>query len=381
MEHDAKAVQPTALRIGPGARLDRVAALVEALARATPGAQSPTRWFDLAELLLAGPRDRVVIDADHFPLEDIGIVRRFLVPRPSAAAEVIGSDRTLPVGRALLALPRVRWHPWPLDLVQLEDLLEPPRAEEPRRSMPAAQTNAAGAELLAMDLRGFDLRTPLGDLAAQVRRTSDALVVLRGAGSLDPKASEALGGEIVRLERSVRSLSLGVERTPKALEDLDLDALVEEELAVLALQSRRAPRVRYLGGEVLHVHADRAALVHTLGVLLELVRALVGTGELVEVRSLSAPDSERAEAARAIVRLRAPAGPLAGIAAAQLFQPNGLGERIQGIGPSELCVLARLCQARGLTLEARAIAGSPPQIEFDLSVPLGARAAKLLAGA
>jgi hypothetical protein len=228
----------------------------------------------------------------------------------------------------------------------------------------------------------FDFRTPLGDLSAQVKRTSEALLTLRGTGTLDPGASENLGNEIGRLERSVRSLSLGVEPVAHLLEELDLDALVEEELAVLALQSRRAPRVRYVGGEALPIRSDRAALVHTLGVLLELVRTLASTGELVEVRSLnSASDQDPLSEARAIVRLRAPAGPLSGIPAAQLFQPAGLGERLPGIGPSELCVLARLCLARGLSLGARAIAGPVPQIEFDLSVPLFVRSAKLLAGA
>jgi len=356
--------------------------LLEAMVRASPQAHVPTRWFDVAELLLAGPRDRVVLDADHFPLEDIGIVRRFLVARPASRAEVIGSDRTLPVGRALLALPRTRWHPWPIDLVQLEDLLRAPPPETVANHAAPAVLPAQLPEQVSVELRGFDLRTPLSDLSAHVRRTSEALLNLRGSGNLDPTASETLGSEIVRLERSVRSLSLGVERAPRVQEELDLDALVEEELAVLALQARRAPRVRYQGGEVLLVRADRAALVHTLGVLLEIVRTLANTGELVEVRSLnSASEQDGSLEPRAIIRLRAPAGPLAGIPPAQLFQPAGLGERLPGVGSSELCVLARLCAARGLALEARPIPGATPQVEFDLSVPISAKAAKLLAGA
>ncbi|HUR28165.1 MAG TPA: hypothetical protein VM509_08255 [Planctomycetota bacterium] len=224
------------------------------------------------------------------------------------------------------------------------------------------------------------MRAPLGDLAAHVRRATEALVALRGSGNLDPTASESLGAEFVRLERSLKSLALGAERSPRAAEDLDLDALVEEELAVLALQSRRASRVRYQGGEPLPVRADRGALVHTFGVLLELVRALAGTSELVEVRSLSTPEGgELAGEPRAVVRLRAPAGPLATVAPAQWFLPGGLGERIPGIGSSELCVLARLCAARGLSLEARSAPGA--HLEIDLSVPLARHGAKLLAEA
>ena len=119
-----------------------------------------------------------------------------------------------------------------------------------------------------------------------------------------------------------------------------------------------------------------------MSVLLELVRSLASSGELVEVRSLnSGSEQDKLSEARAIIRLRAPAGTLGGVPPAQLFQPGGLGERVPGMGPNELCVLARLCNTRGLRLEARVVPGATALLEFDVSMPLSTRNARLLAGA
>lgn len=379
MEHGASAAQSAALRIGPGARLDRAAGLLDALARTQADAPILCRWFDAAELLLFGERDRVVLDADHFSVQDIGIVRRFLVARPGASVDILGSDRGTTSAAELLALPGTRWHAWPADLASLELLL---RAPAPAPAGPPARAPAGTPEPAG----SVDARTPLLELMAQVRRTTEAHLGLRGAGGLESGPSEALASELLRLERCVRGMLLAAERAPRSGEELDLDALVEEELAVLALQRRRAPRVRYQGGEVLPVRVDRAVLVHGLGVLLELARALAGSGELVEVHSLrllaeAEPAGEKASgAARALLRLRAPAGDLAALPPAQLFQSGGLGERLPGFAPGDLHALARLCASRGLGLRARLLAGTPAQLEFDLDMPLVERPARLLAG-
>lgn len=412
MDHDVRAARTAALRIGPGARLERVAALLAALdqaaasaaavdASATRGAAVVARFHDVAELLLFGPSDRVLLDADHVRSDDVGFVRRFLALRPSAAIEVFGTDRNAPVARALLAFDGSRWRAWPMDLAELEKLLDPPAAAArgPRGARAAAVAapesvaEIAPAPAAVPPLRsgrpvrhapsaaddesvGFDWRAPLGDLGVQLRRAAEAHLNLRGTTGGDGPggaASEALGLELVRLERCVRAMALGADRGPRQLEDLDFDALVEEELAVLALQSRRAPRVRFSGGEVLPVRAERDVLVHALGVLLELVRSLAGANEQVEVRSSRLAAERGPEAARAVVRLRSPAGPLAGLAPASLFHASGLGDRVAGFAPNELFVLAKLCEARGMGLEARQTPGASPAIEFELSLPLAER--------
>lgn len=412
MDHDVRAARAAALRIGPGARLERVAALLAALdqaaasaaaidASATRGAAAVARFHDVAELLLFGPSDRVLLDADHVRSEDVGFVRRFLALRPSAAIEVFGTDRNAPVARALLAFDGSRWRAWPMDLAELEKLLEPPAgaAKGPRGGRAAVATppepilEVVPAPVAAASSRpgrvgkpapgnaddeggAFDWRAPLGDLGVQLRRTAEAHLNLRGTTGGDGPggaASEALGLELVRLERCVRAMALGADRGPRQLEDLDFDALVEEELAVLALQSRRAPRVRFSGGEVLPVRAERDVLVHALGVLLELVRSLAGANEQVEVRSSRLSAERGPDGARAVVRLRSPAGPLAGLAPSALFHPSGLGERVPGFAPNELFVLAKLCEARGMGLEARQTPGASPAIEFELSLPLAER--------
>ncbi len=380
MENTQSESRLPGIRIGPGSGLDKLAALLEALGRDMPESPGITRWSDVAEMLLSGPRDRVVLDADHFPQEDIGIVRRFLVARPGASIEALGANRAAPVSRSLLAMEGVHWHPWPQDLVQLESLLRPVRVTQ---TAGAAGRDAAERSSLGTpreEPKVADLRSPLVELLAQVRRAGDALESARASGEMSPAQSLHLGAELTRLERGARGLLLESERPLAPAEAMDLDCLVEEELAVLALQSRRAPRVRYHGGEALPVRADRSLLVHALGMLLDLARGLAPQGEALEVRTLAAPiDQDQPGFARAIVRVRAPAGVLSDLSPAQLLMPAGLGERVPGVGPSELCALARLCAQRGLLLEVHRVVGAQALLEFDVSAPLAERHAAKLA--
>jgi hypothetical protein len=85
---------------------------------------------DLAELLLApvpaSPIGRLMLDADHLPRADLGIVTRFLTRAPRWELWLFGEDDRCWVAQRLLALPQARWCGWPPDLEQLQRALVAP---------------------------------------------------------------------------------------------------------------------------------------------------------------------------------------------------------------------------------------------------------------
>lgn len=444
------------LRFGPGPKLDRAARLcevlrVEALLAHRGEAPPPriSRWFDAAEFLAFGPRDRVVLDADHMPMEDIGLVRRFLASRPLASLECFGSDRSSSVGRALLSMPQARWHAWPLELGQLELLLKAPPREPASPVSPAGPDRPASPEPAPVARRTAPRASPAEPLppggkvpaappvSPPPEAPLDADVVppqwnewnggSRGPAPIAdlapragaPETDPDLAGEIARVQLALRSAApktrsaAPVPGAPTAeLETFDLESLVEEELAVLALHSRGVPRVRFHGGGPLPVRADREGLIQSLGALLDVARALSGSSETIEVLTLAVPTEPLGEehdsfgpfgspgefsstagpasegsprppsrpSGRPTVRVRVAAGLLLEGAPALWFQPGGLGTRLPGIDSSELHALARAAAARGIQLTGRRVAGprSPAssgpdkhpasQAEFDLSL-------------
>lgn len=74
----------------------------------------------------AHPCGRLVLDGEHLPLEDVGLVRRFLKANPGWSAVCLGLDPRGTIQRALEDLPRIGWRPWPPDLEQLRALARIP---------------------------------------------------------------------------------------------------------------------------------------------------------------------------------------------------------------------------------------------------------------
>src|SRR5688572_5781158 len=115
--------RPWLLVLGPGANLASIRPLFAALTSARGSAELVT-IRDLAELLEIRTKcARVLLDADCLPLEDLGIVRRFLDRAPDVDLVLVTSDPSLRPARQLLDRARVCWRSWPLDTDQLHQLV------------------------------------------------------------------------------------------------------------------------------------------------------------------------------------------------------------------------------------------------------------------
>jgi len=212
-------------------------------------AVQPQGIADLEELLAQGAGSgTLLLDGLEVPVEDIGIVRRFLERNTGWRLLVVASDPAEPAARALLALRRARCVPWPPDLEQLDAWIR---------------------ELTAPGPGPRDAETPSAPVPpAPARRPA-------------------------RPER----------------ESVDLGALLEERLAGLSLEGRGGPRYlyRHEGGVVLPL--ARAPLADALAGLLALAGVCAGPGGVVSARVDPERDAEgRTAAAR--VRIEFPAGPL-----------------------------------------------------------------------
>ena len=118
-----------ALLLGPGEDLERLAPLLEALEH-SHGIEQPLGidvLDDLSQLFSELPdRGRLVLHAAWLPLEDLGMVRRFLDASPGWELVLVGLDPGASAPRRLLRLPGTRWFSDPLDLDQLDELLNAP---------------------------------------------------------------------------------------------------------------------------------------------------------------------------------------------------------------------------------------------------------------
>jgi hypothetical protein len=219
----------TALLLGSGRRARETGAVLSTLSTLDAEGESKLEALplfgvaDLEELLAQRPLEGLLIlDAGRVPGEDIGFVRRFLERHPGWRLVVVGENKA--DSRALLALARARWLPWPPDLEELRALLAPLPDGEREPGAPAP-------------------RTPASEERGPPRRSAR-------------KASPPNGG-------------------------VELGGLLEELLAGAALQGDAIPRFQFRAGEPLLVHHERAALIEGLGGLVELARLCAGGDGLV----------------------------------------------------------------------------------------------------
>ncbi|MEM7305754.1 MAG: hypothetical protein AAF682_03745 [Planctomycetota bacterium] len=153
--------------IGPGERLEELsAALSGLLGRAPGGGARLVGIEDLAQLLLVRTESgRLLLDGDRVPLEDIGILRRFLEGRPAWSLAVLGDNAGAERSRALLDLTRSRFVAWPPNLDDLRALAGLSGSQAPPPALPTGTRPAAEANGQAA--RGdetWDLGTLLDDL-------------------------------------------------------------------------------------------------------------------------------------------------------------------------------------------------------------------------
>jgi hypothetical protein len=160
--------------LGPGEDLERLVPLLEAL-ESTRGIDHPLGidvLDDLGQLFHELPeRGRLVLHAAWLPLEDLGLVRRFLDSAPGWELVLVGLDPGATVPRRLLRLSGTRWFSDPLDLDQLDELLNAPDvrlAEDDEDDYDAEESGdplsaALDVELDADELAAFREDPPEGD--------------------------------------------------------------------------------------------------------------------------------------------------------------------------------------------------------------------------
>jgi hypothetical protein len=343
--------------LGPGPRLGAF----EPSARGLLSAHNPdiasslARIDDLAQLLRTTARGgRLLLDADEVPLEDLGLVRRFLAAHAGWTVEVLGEDAGRRSARALLSFPRTRWMSWPPDLAQVEELLRSPAARRlhPTRATPAA----AGAA-------PTPLTRELPRLAALAEAAREAHARLGG----DAPGSAGLAGDLERLARGARSLAWRAEPPPPAEVGVELGSLLEEQLAALTLRGKKGPRFLYRGTPGLSVRVGREPLVAALDAVLLTARGRAAPGDMIRVELLA----ESGARSGALVRVEFPAGEAAsGDAAALLTSGGELGEP----GPADLPAAQAVVEAAGGSLEFGP--GAPGTFLAQLRLPLEARAAE-----
>ena len=255
--------------VGPGERMDLMARLVEAAGRRPDGTGTAVRMLvDLADLLVEGPGPgRLLLDAEHLPLEDIGLLRRILQRGgPNLEAWVLGRDAAGQGTKAALALSGTRWLAWPPDVDQIVALAE-------------------GGRPLVQQLQPAP--TPFRPAEASLSPLPP------------PPASPAPATPTPQAQES----------RPRGATGYDLAPLLQELLGALSLKGRRAPRFHFLGNGAFPVRLDRATVTTVLEAMLLLARSCAGPGEAVHVTM-----SERASG-EADVHLEFPAGPLASLPA------------------------------------------------------------------
>ncbi len=122
-----------ALLLGPGADLAALEPILTAWVDARRGDRDllgPECLEDLGELTADLPAaGRLVLHAAWLPLEDLGLVRRFLDARPGWDLVLVGGDPGSTVARRLLGRSRARWFHEPLDVEQLDALLASPHGD------------------------------------------------------------------------------------------------------------------------------------------------------------------------------------------------------------------------------------------------------------
>jgi hypothetical protein len=240
---------------------------------------------DLAELLEhACVAERLLLDADRVPPEDIGLLRRFL-KRAGASVElhVTGADPSSPVARSLLALPGAAWLFWPPDLEQLRRLAGSGAAA------PAETTSAPGSDAAHQPgpvALGEHSRRDALATAGRLQFTLSALEQRReaGAGEESPGGVEAAQSELARL---LELVGLGGSGGDGALSTFDLGELVEELLAELTVRGARPQRLLWRRSGDLLLRSERPALRDLLAELFEFARSRARDGHVVWVRAES----------------------------------------------------------------------------------------------
>ena len=295
-----------ALLLGPGEDLERLAPLLEAL-ETTRGVDQPLGidlLDDLGQLFSELPdRGRLVLHAAWLPLEDLGLVRRFLDSEPGWELVLVGLDPGATVPRRLLRLPGTRWFSDPLDVDQLDELLTAPDVRIPFDEDEAGDDDADLDPLSA----ALDVALDEDELAAFREDPPEGDWMLDGAdGDLE---------ELEELEHETELAEQGATNDDE--EDRAEDALFDEEIERIlalppqstdvALEPQRAPTSAVATTLEKPPAGGRSAARDPFGALLRDVAAHELPAPSDEVHDdLDAAPAEEARAATSIAPAPAP---------------------------------------------------------------------------
>ena len=291
------------LLLGPGPRTEELDPVLRAL-----GARSVDRLEDLVDTLTLGSGPGcIVLDVDHVPDEDLGILRRFLGRDDGWRIVLVGADPRARVAKQLLATPGAGWLPWPPDLDQLKALIAGADGAGEREHQHAARRRSPAPE--------SDADEPVHELephASTAASTADT------------------GGD----------------------EEFDLGGLLEEILAGVAVGGGDAPRFLFrASGGPLTISGDRGVWGIALEALFHATRQCAGAGSVIQVRARAAGGSPELSASF-------PAGGAEEIVAALGATPDEVADADPG-----LVALAEACRdpARARRRDGRGARGREPR--------------------
>ena len=364
-------VGATAIAVAPFPDQAQWVEVLSALAGERGRVRALASLDDLASLGAGG--GRLILDVDHVATEDIGWVRRILAALPGWRLVCTGRDAAARNARALLRDGTARWLPAPPALDELQALV--PRAPAKVVPTPATAAAAPAASAPAGDTLGRDQVAMLADIS---QRLELSFAVLREHGRLSDADLEPSSIELRRLLRFTRTLSCLLSPPPRGDEEFDLAALIDEQLAALTLRARKGPRFQPRTspegrGVEFFVRADRAAVALAFETLLQFARLCAGQGETVRV--VYTPQG----ASELLVSVEFPAGPLAGLGAEQLSDPQVLRERLPEIGANDLAAASAILTSQGGGLEVHGNGNG--QLLLHARLPLERRGAPAPASA
>lgn len=310
------------------------------------GARLFPKLQDIAELLApdTGP-GRLVVALDSLPVEDIGILRRFLRHSRERELVLIASAESLlepPDALAhLLALPRTRLMPAPLagkhwDAAYTTFLASPPEALPAHADAPTAAATDASPESAPLEQSWHVLRDALENRA--------------------------------ELQPLLKRLESEVARQPSPTPEptsVDLGELAEELLAGLSLERGRRMRFLYRPEGELGLSAPRAELENCLRHLFDLVGQCSSPDCVIRVRVTSTGTAASDVPVETTVEF--PDAPLTDLPQGAELNPDTLARHFGPDASATLRQLRAATQTLGARLES--LPTRPGRRQLRLRVP------------
>lgn len=193
-------------------------------------------------------------------------------------------------------------------------------------------------------------RAQVADLADIAQRIEFSVQALREASEdlddapADPRALDALTGDVARLIQFARTLGYVVSPPGPGSQLVDLTEMLELFLSEIRGSGPDAPRCLLRSNGTLRVRSDRQLLSQAFDALFFTARNAAGRGEIVRVQ---ARRDDEAIPPLARVSIDFPAGKLRDVPAATLLEPYALRRVLPDLGPNSLAAAARILQGQG----------------------------------